>query len=132
MYKLIGLYISVVAFSAYAMEQNPEWRSWVKNTSVIYISSITKNYPGEMTIENNTTIRDIKHQLYKNQGIPVDHQCLAAVWQVPWTLGLIRDKSAVIQDDLLIKDVMDNYNTRNFELTLMRPNNNQILNYPKK
>lgn len=133
MYKFTSLCISVVALSAYAMEQNPEWSSWVKKASTIYIKSITPNYPGEIPIQNTTTIGDVKYRLHEREGIPLDHQRFCAVWQIPWTLGLIQDKSAAIQDDtLLVKDVMDNYNTKHFELTLMRPYNNSDTNYRRK
>lgn len=97
--------------------------SWVNATSHITVTTVNAHI--NVTIKNDTTVLDVKNSLKKQVGASVEFQALCAVWLRPETCFLLTGRSEWLQNNQLVKRLMHNYHTDQFELYV--PQRDKIL-----
>lgn len=95
-------------------------QDWVKAAQHIRVRTMKTSF--DVNIKAFTTVLDIKRQLQEDQGIPVEQQAINPVWPLWWSLGLLEDRAAALDNTMQIKDAMNTYNTSLFELYLQLRN----------
>lgn len=141
--KLMVLSCSFIAVSTFAMQmpgslkepfdKGSKLRTWVRNAKEIRVrvikeSTHLKIIEGTVlgiklhNIQDDTTVLDIKQRFQQDEGVSVEQQSMYPVWPLWWTLGFLEGKAAKLDNNVHIKDAMNTYNTRLFELYLqLRP-----------
>ncbi len=115
--KMLFISCILTNLSVFAMQQ-PALQPWVVATTAIKIQSLKIN--SSITIQDSTTVADVKNSLYDSEGIPAAQQSLHAVL-IPWwsVLGVGKRLMAVALDDTQnIKQIMNQHNTDTFQLYL--------------
>lgn len=116
LYKLI-LSFCFIALSPLCAMQPGALQPWVQQATSVQVEMM-KKMSEEYPINNTTTILDIKNQVHHDQGIPVAHQKMYALFSIPWTLGVIQSRSRLLGDQENVKQVMSEYNTSKLKVML--------------
>lgn len=113
--KLIIFSISFVASSTYAMEQI---KPWAQQKSTIRIKMPLDKSGLALHITDATKIIDIKNKIEEDDNIPTAQQNIVAQTRYATSLWLTTRNSEPLANDAVVKQVMSDYNTTNFQLFL--------------
>jgi hypothetical protein len=95
-----------------------DMRPWVQETTLIYIESTKLNYT--FTIQDKTTISDIKKYIHHIEGIPVEQQTLSPIWKSRFAFWRTKQRPELGNANKKIKEVMHLYNTDRLALYLTK------------
>lgn len=117
--KLVFLLFSFAVASVCAMEEvkltnSQKLPKWVKSADHIRIKSFILS--GQYSIQDRTTVLDIKTRLLEIEKIPVEQLKLCAQWSTIRSLWLRCQESDSLPDSANIKEMMALYDTDRFVL----------------
>lgn len=112
MFKPLFLSCCLVTTSIFAMQQN-QLKPWVQSATTIQIKTTKQSYT--INIDDNTAVLDIKSELLHKEGILLAQQMLIAAGTKYLVLP---NNSPALANGMIIKAVMNEYNTDTFKLFL--------------
>lgn len=102
--------------SSMLMGMHSELARWVQKADMITISMIKMQYNVEIPITDATTVRDIKNELYKTEGIPIEKQVIKPL--NPYACMCCKIMGSTLDDGNNIKMIMHRHNTDHFGVYL--------------
>ena len=108
MLKKLLLLFTFGATSAFSMDY-VDLRPWVKQAAFVKVRSLTE--VSSISINDCTTIQHVKTSLNEEVGLPVAQIDLTAKWRNAWNLWLVEYNSNPLNDAVLVKQVMSDFNT---------------------
>ena len=122
--KLLVSVLSLLAVSIQCMEKpNQQLQQWVVQAKTIRVQNLKGSW--NLPIANNTTIENLKEELFDAEGIPTNQQQLRAATINWWKLGLNYNYSDSLPNERNVKQAMNQHNTDLLQLSI-------ILNNSKK
>lgn len=115
-YKLSLLFVSLLPLGIFAMDKQP-LAPWVQKVNKIEVASTLKKTMRSYSIDDDTTVLELKKQIQDDQGIAFDQQSLLVLIRHWW---LFEKNGPYLADSDNIKQVMARYNTRRLLLLSLR------------
>ena len=124
--KAIALTLLMCTASSYAMHTDSQRQPWIRQASMIYISTTTQKHMCDVSINDGSTVADVKMSIQDQGGIQPSIQSLYprfTSWRTLWLLDTTGTKLA--DDSIKIKTIMNEHNTDRFLVALSFKSQNQ-------